>query len=53
MEEHSETTTHYLTNEVNTWKNKFMELNNKFHQVQEDYMLCEAELEHLKKQKSQ
>lgn len=39
----------YLTTEINTWKTKFIELNREYHQTQEEYMLCQAELENIKK----
>jgi hypothetical protein len=45
----SSTQTSYLTTEINTWKNKFIELNREFHSTQEAFMLCQAELENLKK----
>lgn len=45
----SSSQTSYLTTEINTWKNKFIELNREFHTTQEAYMLCQAELENMKK----
>jgi len=38
MVESRETTT-YLSNELDTWKKKFVTLNREFHKTQEDYMM--------------
>jgi hypothetical protein len=43
----SEKTTYYLT-EADTWKKRFVELNNNFHHNQEALMMAQAEIESLK-----
>lgn len=47
MIESRETTT-YLTNELDSWKKKFVTLNREFHKTQEDYMMVQAEFDALK-----
>lgn len=42
-----------MSTEVDVWKKKFVSINHEFNECQEKLMMAEAELEALRKEKSQ